>query len=768
MENLAPAGNREALERADAAGADAVYLGYSSFSARAGAGNFGREELADAIRFAHLRHMRVHVTVNTLVKDEELDGVYEVLRLLWELKADAVLIQDIGVLRMARDAFPGLAVHASTQMAIHNAAGVKWCREQGMKRVVLARECSLREISRCAAQPVEIEVFGHGAQCVAVSGLCLFSSMVGQRSGNRGRCAQPCRLEYIFDGKSGAWLSPRDVCLRDELDRLADAGVASVKLEGRLKRPEYVAAVASEYRRGLDSLRSGTFRKMTETEKDALKQSFNRGGFMRGYAFGCEDAGVILPGCVHHQGLEIGTVEAESGRLARIRLTRDLHDGDGLLIRAGRAEHEAIYSGKPAAAGETAVLRLRDGDRVRTGDRVFRLTDAEQMKEMAGLPGRSVRVDLRLRAAAGEKLSLTATDGISIVTVYGETVQTAKTRAATEEDLVRSLKKTGGTVFVPGEVRADTADAFVPVSALNLLRRETLEKLAEARIHAFEPDPGAACPLPAICLPSGKLPDLALVRTPQQALAARDPGTRIAICPEDWREEALRGILSDMAPGEWLALPEVCEQDTLEMICRLTGEYRGNLGGVILGSVGQLGMTWPVPFGAGSGIPVMNRRAAAALLRLGCAFVTASQELTGRELETLLDGNPPIYTQVWGRTQLMLLHHCPARTALGLDQGHAACSLCDTETAGALRGKCLEDRRGYSFPLLRTRLPEGCLVRLENTLPTDLCDRKGFSFRSAVFTTETPEEVRSVMTAFRNGQKTGMPATGGHWSRPIE
>ncbi len=195
MENLAPAGNREALERAAAAGADAVYLGYAAFSARAGAGNFDRRELEEAIRYAHLRHMRVHVTVNTLIKDAELEQVTGVLQLLRDLRADAVLVQDLGVLRIARKVFPGLTVHASTQMAIHNRTGVLWCKKQGIRRAVLARECALDEIRKCADTGVEIEVFAHGAQCVAVSGLCLFSSMVGERSGNRGRCAQPCRME---------------------------------------------------------------------------------------------------------------------------------------------------------------------------------------------------------------------------------------------------------------------------------------------------------------------------------------------------------------------------------------------------------------------------------------------------------------------------------------------------------------------------------------------------------------------------------------------
>ena len=237
LENLAPAGNREALDRAAAAGADAVYLGYAAFSARAGAGNFDEEQLREAVHFAHLHHIRVHVTVNTLIKDGELAGVMDVLRLLNEVKVDAVLVQDLGVMHLARTCFPDLPIHASTQMALHNAAGVRFVQRHGLTRAVLARECSLSEIRKASDVGIEIEVFGHGAQCVAVSGQCLFSSMIGGRSGNRGRCAQPCRLPYTYRGETAAWLSPRDVCMRDHLPELVKAGACSIKLEGRLKRP---------------------------------------------------------------------------------------------------------------------------------------------------------------------------------------------------------------------------------------------------------------------------------------------------------------------------------------------------------------------------------------------------------------------------------------------------------------------------------------------------------------------------------------------------
>ena len=769
MENLAPAGNRAALERADAAGADAVYLGYSAFSARAGAGNFDRRELEEAIRYAHLRHMRVHVTVNTLVKDGELDKVTEVLRLLRDLQADAVLIQDLGVLRIARNAFPGLTVHASTQMAIHNRTGVAWCVKQGIRRVVLARECSLEEIRKCRDAGSEIEVFAHGAQCVAVSGLCLFSSMAGERSGNRGRCAQPCRMEYSYRGRKGAWLSPRDVCLRDELPLLQDAGADSIKLEGRLKRPEYVAVVAASYRKGIDALEAGKFRPADSKEKEGLLQIFNRGGFMDGYALGCEDAGVICPETVNHMGIRIGMIVSADGKLARVKLERKLKNGDGLEIRGKRGQADMIYAGPDTEAGGTAILRLRPETRAEAGDEVARLTDAEQMQTANAMKGRTVPVDLTLRAMAGEPLTLTATDGENRVTLTGETVAEARTRAAEESELIRNLEKTGETVFVPRETKAETRGAFIPVSQVNAIRRQALEELAEKRIRAFAPDTAGEGKMPETNLPAGCIPSTAVVRTREQAEAVRREEFRIVWYPEDYREEALEKIAAEMREGDWLRLPDVCEEETLQRLHRFVCEHRNQVGGVMLGTVGQLGLDWPVPYGAGSGIPVMNRQAAAMLFDEGCAFVTASPELTGQELRKLLAGDPPVVVTVYGRTRLMLLHHCPARTALGLQKGHRECRMCDEGTADALTGQVLEDRRGYRFPLLRQRLPEGCLVQLMNMLPTDNMNSE-FRIRNSglVFTTENPEETEEVLKAFKEGRKSRGKTTSEHWKRAVE
>lgn len=770
MENLAPAGNWDALRSAVAAGADAVYLGYAAYSARAGAGNFDEQQLRDAVRFAHLHHVRVHVTVNTLIKDGEMAGVVDVLRMLSEIRVDAVLVQDLGVLRMARRCFPDLLIHASTQMAIHNATGVRFCRNQGMTRAVLARECSAAEIALAAKEGIEIEVFGHGAQCVAVSGECLFSSVVGGRSGNRGRCAQPCRLLYTYRGKTAAWLSPRDVCMRDDLPELNKAGVASIKLEGRLKRPEYVATIANSYRNAIDAMDNGHFRKADEAEMTGLRQIFSRGGFMRGYAMGAEDAGVIDPARVSHGGVKIGRVEFAAGNMARVRLERSLDDGDGLQIRTAQGDAELIYAGHDTEAGQIAVVRLRPDIRTKAGDEVYRLTSEKQLQWARSLAIPAIPADMALIAYPGKPLALTMTDGESSVTVTGDTVSPAQSRAMSEEDARRSLGKLSDTPFSLRTLTVQTAGAFVPVSALNQLRREACQQLAEARIAAFTRKAGREEPADDLIYPdTPDAPSMAIVRTREQADAMQGAADLLVWYPEDFRADALESGLRDMPDGVWLQLPTVCEEKTLDLLCDFVQRNAGKLGGIVLGSVGQLGRTWNVPMGAGSGIPVMNRRAAQFLLEQGCRFVTASSELSGAELRTLMQNHPPVVVPAYGREQLMLLHHCPARTYLGLTKGHAACRMCDQHSPDALAGQTLTDRRGTVYPLLRQRLPEGCLVRLMNALPTNNIRRvrqAGYA-PMMVLTTENAQEAADVR-AVMDGEMRELEGTSNHWNRPVE
>ena len=283
LELLAPAGSPQALMAAVQNGADAVYLGFGDFNARRNAKNFSEEEVAAAVSYCHMRGVKVFLTLNTLLTDRELPAAAQVVAKASDMGIDAVLVQDLGVLRMVRQVAPELPVHASTQMSVHSLDGVKLCADLGISRVVLARELGWREIEHiCLHSPVEIEVFAHGALCMCYSGQCFFSSVIGGRSGNRGLCAQPCRMKYGWNGKADEYpLSLKDMSLAGHLEQLRKMGVTCVKLEGRMKRPEYVAIVTGVYSR---AIREG--REPTAQELEMLRQAFSRDGFTDGYFTG--------------------------------------------------------------------------------------------------------------------------------------------------------------------------------------------------------------------------------------------------------------------------------------------------------------------------------------------------------------------------------------------------------------------------------------------------------------------------------------------------
>lgn len=740
MELLAPAGSRESLVAAVNSGADAVYLGYTAFSARAGAGNFDEAGLREAVALCHLHHVRVRVTVNILIKEKEFAQVREVLALLDSLWVDAVIVQDLGVAALCRAEFPRLRVFASTQMCLHNAAGARFAKAWGFDRVVMARECALQEMALAAREGIDVEAFAHGALCVCQSGQCLFSSLVGGRSGNRGRCAQPCRLPYSLGTHRGALLSPRDLMLRDHLDKLAKAGVTSLKIEGRLKRPEYVATVTHAYRRALDALQAGRFQPAGEGEREALLQIFNRGGFTPGYALGMEDAGIIEPRRVNHGGVPLGRVTQVKGGFAHVALARPLGDGDGLQFR-GRRDTDALYAGPPVPAGGTARIRLRPDSPVRPGDEAVRLTSQAQMAEAAGYALPPIPVDMTLAAYPGKPLTLTLTDGETCVTVAGETASPAQTQPLTAQSAQAALQKTGETPFAPGRVTVETANAFAPRSALNALRREGLDALAKARAAAF------ACreALPAARLPRRE-PSRLEIRQAVITRTGRERGDLTLCQPEDYTLETLA-----VPQGAWLMLPPQCGEGWLHALKEWLGAHP--VAGIALGSIGQIGMDWPVPVAAGPGVPIMNRAAAQAVYDWGCAFAFASPELTGRELEDL--AGYPLLVVTYGVQRLMVLNHCPARTALGLKAGHAACRLCDENAPGCLRGQALTDRRGERFPLLRTRVDTGCLVGVYNSRTLDLRAQEE-GLRALGF---IPAH---SLTGLENDQ-----TTAGHWTRPV-
>lgn len=521
-EILAPAGTREAMEAAVKAGCDAVYAGGSLFSARAYAGNFDEEAFIKAIDFCHLFGVKVYMTLNTLLKENEIDRreekIARYLEPYYKRGLDAVLVQDMGVLKLLREEFPDLPVHASTQMSISSAYGARLAKELGMERIVPARELSLEEIRSIRDQSdIEIETFVHGAMCFAYSGKCLFSSFAGGRSGNRGRCAQPCRRFYELyeaDKKTkqplaGEYLlSLKDLCTLKDLPLLIDAGIDSFKIEGRMKNEYYVASAVSAYRRardtyldlkekeqadGFDSLSTASadaYRKLAFSLQLELEDIYNRGGFYGGYYFtdkGREMAAVKRP---NHQGVRIGTVTSVKPPQFEISLEQDLHRGDVLELRGDKAEIE-LTSGTDSNKGNRVLLKGKDFSRIKPGAEVWRTRNEELLGRISQRilePEKTLPVYCRIRAFEGEPLKIWLTapkagkDGEEVTILKeGELVETAAKAKTSSETLQEKMKKSGGSLLRIEVTECEVSEnAFVRMSSFNALRREAAEMLKEA------------------------------------------------------------------------------------------------------------------------------------------------------------------------------------------------------------------------------------------------------------------------------------------------
>ena len=503
-ELLVPAGGEKQFIAAVENGADAVYMGGLLYNARMGADNFTADQIGKAVDYAHLRNVKVYVTMNTLLEDEELDSALGLAEILYEKGVDALIVQDLGLGELIRQRMPDFPLHLSTQATIYSRAGVEAAAELGYERAVLARELSLEQILDCSVpQIIETEVFVHGALCFCYSGQCQLSRFIGGRSGNKGCCAQPCRLPYSCRGKESYPLSPKDLCLIDHLGELIDAGVSSLKIEGRMKSAEYVATVTRLYRKYIDRyLQWGEYAVSAE-DRQELTQIFNRVGFTSGYTWGDPKEGLMSGLLPKNQGIKVGYVSnsAKGGLLADLKLSEPLEMGDVIEVH-GRDLFSTKVTYLEELKGKNGLVRVGDMKaEVSPGDEVYRIVSFRLMKKAEesfkgisfdGEPisgKRKIPVDMTLKASCGEPAELTAVccdaDGkkISVRTVCEDVIpQQAINRATSEEEIEKQLSKTGKTPFAPGHIRIlQRGQLFIPVSGINKLRRMALSDLAEAK-----------------------------------------------------------------------------------------------------------------------------------------------------------------------------------------------------------------------------------------------------------------------------------------------
>ena len=747
LELLAPAGSLKTLKAVIHAGADAVYLGGSMFGARAYANNFNEEELLEAIRFGHIHGRKIILAVNTLLKEYELGQLYDYLRPYYEAGLDAVIVQDMGVMEFVKTHFPNLPIHTSTQMTITNVEGARLLKEQGVERVVTAREMSLEEIQRIHDEVgVELESFIHGALCYCYSGQCLFSSIIGGRSGNRGRCAQPCRLSYeVLQGEKSLTghhatpiLSLKDMCTLPFLYELADHGVYSFKIEGRMKTPEYAAGVVSIYRKYMDSYLDGSRIPVEKKDIRALLELGNRGGFTNGYYY-------------HH------------------------NDSDML-------------------SGESASHNKSEGV---LQDNIRREYVETELKE-------KIKGKLILNKECPAKIEVQY--GKIKVSYQGDMVLVAQNRPLTKEVVTEKITKTGNTPFVfeKLEVTMDD-DIFMPVNQLNQLRRGALEALEEALLKPYERT------LPELVETSSAETDRqttgnainekqisgqSLSQTSRQQPAGSSTEVRVLIedaeqllavlkadfvdtiyldCMLYTRENLIRKLSEDIdrvhASGKkaFYVFPFIFRQQTSLFYEKIMPELKKlPLDGIMVRSLDEIAFikewgneNWQMV--SDSNLYTYSNEASEYFYRLGMMQDTIPVELNRKEI--LRRENSRSEMIIYGRLPLMITAQCIHKNTLGCMHQPKVLNLKDRYSVHfPVKNFCSE-----CYNVIYNSLPV-CLFKEDVTVKKIAPAAVRFSF-----TTETEEEAEQILTIYGDIYKNGgilgqlpMECTNGHFKRGVE
>lgn len=760
IELMAPAGSREAFLGAINAGADAVYLGGKKFGARAFAANFEAHEMPDLVRYAHLRGTSVYVTINTLVFDDEVDELIRYTDDLVKADVDALIIQDLGMLDLLHRRYPNMPIHASTQTNAHNPLQVGFLKELGASRVILARETPIETIRLIKETvDIEVEVFVHGALCVSYSGNCLFSSMVGHRSGNRGECGQPCRLPYTLlkDGEplsDPAYLmSTKDLMTLARLEELIASGVDALKIEGRMRKPEYVIQTVLSYRKALDAAMAGRPYD-PEEEIDKLKRVFNR-DYTDGYVLNAQPYTLNNAYRPNHMGIEVGTVEAFSRGKVTIRLKNSLAVNDGIRFLGEKDSGNVVSrimtaEGLVTTAESGQTIVLDSAEEVVPGSIVMKTLDhglVQKLEEFIdpNLPMIPLRGKAEIIVGKAMKLQISDDQDHEIEVVSDFVVPLANSVPMGREALKTSLEKLGNTPFYWDSLVVDCdGKGFVPVKIINELRRSGVENITALRSDSRKSPVILDIEEPGLNLKEQPFELIAKVRTQDQLKACLEAGIQ-TIYVEDSMDEALPFAdtvnLWSVKRRIWPNVEKF--KISMNSVINETGalcDFRNsesNTNGYRLKGDQFLNVT--------------NVYTAALLFRKGLEALTLSLELQKDRIQNFFDrfkakyGAVPILEQiVYGRTELMLSKYCPIAKTVGFQRTH--CHLCEHNQYA------LKDRMDYLFPLL----DDGdCNIRLLNSKPLCLIDHLDFFKEIGMakvrldFTIESANETADIVEAFQ-------------------
>lgn len=743
VELLAPAGSFEALKAAVSSGADAVYLGGTCFGARAFANNFDQAEMIQAVRYCHIRNVRVYVTVNTLIYEDELQQVIDYIRFLYEAQVDALIIQDLGLFEILRLHYPDFEIHCSTQMHIHNRDGVRFVKQQGAKRAVLARESSLELLKECAQEDIEIEAFVYGALCISYSGQCLMSSLNGNRSGNRGECAQPCRLKYqlkncdtqeIMKTEGDYLLSPKDLFTVNQVPELIEAGISSFKIEGRMKRPEYVAEVVRIYRQAIDHYYEHTIYTIAEKEVDQLKTLFHR-GFTTGHLMHQQGKDLMNPIRPNHTGIAIGRVEqVQKGKLT-LALTHDLHQGDGIRILnkkedMGMQVHRILKDGllvNQAKANEVVTLETSLKITCQRDDEVVLTTDSQQceaINKAITSVYRSIPIQGQLIAKIGQPIHFILDDGLHRIEVISdECASKAIKIPVSEEKIKEQLNKIKDTAYCYQTLRVDCdSDLFIGLKTLNELRREAIEQLDEARyrikrqLNCF--------PKPSSYKPKN-VPNLVIEVTTKQQVEAVIQSKKEAVI-----FSSRKAVQGDLVYEKGARVDETNQPLTTSHVL-----------------ISQLGSLLNIKDKAlclaDASFNVTNSYAAHFLVEAGMDGVVASLEAKDAQIAAIIQGYQQRYGTkvnlgklVYGHRECMIMKHCVINTALD-DGTFTYCQRCQRQQYA------LVNEKGKQFFL--TRDDQCHSILLEQTPLQRITSLPQLSFECVRLTIETKEQSREIL-----------------------
>jgi len=796
-ELLAPAGDVECVRAAIENGADAVYFGLDTgFNARARATNFALDNLPDLVALLHRRGLKGYVALNTLAFSEELPEVERLVRIIASAGVDAVLVQDLGVVRLIRAIAPHLPIHASTQMTLTSAEGIEFARALGVDRVVLARELSVREMRKIHQHtPLPLEAFVHGALCVAYSGQCLTSESFGGRSANRGQCAQACRLPYdlICDGRDvdtgnvKYLLSPQDLAGFELIPQLIDAGVMSLKIEGRLKTPEYVANITRHYREAIDSAMAGRPVTFTPRQVEEMELSFSR-GFSPGWLEGCDHKRLVPGKSSAKRGVLLGTIRAIRRGRVLVELVGTVKRGDGVvfdcqrptddeqggrvyeIFRQGRSLDEIVSGGEVELAFAHGALDFRG---IWPGQQIWKNDDPELTSRLrktfsGDTPRRRQPVDLIVRAGVGRPLEVSAraASGATCQLASDEPLSEATRHPLSAEVLREQFGRLGGTPYELGELVAQIDGApMVPFSVLGKLRRQLVERLdASSAVFArrlLDPEPA----LPKLRAPvlaaransaRGADPSEAspielrvLCRNLIQLRALLDVGASGVYADfQDIREYREAVAVARSANVEvFLATPRIQKPDEAGIFHALA-KYRPdgilvrNLGGLVFCREKQ------IPWVADYSLNTANELTAALLREQGTRCITPSYDLNRDQLLQLVEAVPSEWLEPVIHQHMPMFHmeHCVFCAMLSPGTNKTNCGRpCDEHLVE------LRDRIGMSHPL---KADVGCRNTLFNAVPQSAAEvvplllQRGVRRYRVELLDNTPDDARRMFALY--------------------